>query len=143
MEFLFIGGLVLLVVHAACKLNAAKQAASSADVSNLPPNTAITAFGATPTPSPASAMGAPGASNMYTTKLDTNSQYPTNGAGSYTVTGTPPGTNGIPQSFVPSTADAGYDAYPSYNKSLATQNKDPRVSTVNPGMLSSGTVYRL
>lgn len=139
MELLIIGGLLVLVVHAACKAHNAEQAAAAAQAVGLPPNDAIAPTGTASMPSPATAMGAPGAHGQYQTQLDTNSVVPQNLTGFFTVTGTQPGTKGIPAPFVPGGVWNGNDAVPARTKTLGTQARPGNPSNLNPGALPSAT----
>lgn len=122
--------LALAVVHAASKAQT-MEAANAAQAQTLPPNTAIAATGATPTPSPASAMGAPGAAGSFEIKLDTNSTYPTSSAAAYTKSGVWPGQSGLPLPMVPGAFQAGFNATPLSDKSLSTQTRPARLNNQN------------
>jgi len=142
MGFVLIAGLVLLVCHAAAKVNAAEAAASATQATSLPPNTAIAATGTTPTPSPASAQGAPGAAANFEVKLNTNTTYPTSLLGAYTVSGTFPGQAGIPQNQVPGMFQAGFNSQPETDAALATQTRPRRLNSSNFN-IAQGIPYRL
>lgn len=133
MEFLLIAGLLVVMVHAACKANSAEQAASAAQITqpaSVSP-TAVTPFAGTGTPSPATAQGAPGANGQFSVKLNTTSYDPTSAAGYYTLSGTVPGTNGVPTSMTPGAVFAGYDNTPAAQKQLSTLRRPGNVGTVN------------
>jgi hypothetical protein len=143
MELLLIGGLLVLVVHAACKANAAEQAATAAQATGVPPNTAVAPTGTTSTPSPATALGAPGAHGQYETQLDTNAAWPGNFAGYYTTTGTQPGTGGIPAPFVPGGAWNGFNAVPARTRQLNTAQQPGMTQTLAPGMTTPTPIFKL
>jgi hypothetical protein len=137
---LVIGILVVVVVYMANKANAVQMAATATNSTTLPAPSASPTSVASATPSPATALGAPGANAQYQVQLDTNSQNPLNGDGMYTVSGTPPGLGGIPQPFVPTNINNGFDANSAATKQLQTVQPGARTRNGRMG-IPNGPVY--
>jgi hypothetical protein len=117
-----IGVLLLLVTHAGSKvvtLEASVNDATNAQT-DLPPNTSVAATGANPTPSPATALGAPGASQAAITRLEVNSRFALPNPTFYAVSAEQAGLSGVPLPAVPGRNFNGFNAVPARTKSLLT-----------------------